>query len=354
MLSTKFYTTEAYFSKRFDDVGQSFKLKAKDKDEFEAWKKEFRIKLRDLIGLNTMQSCDLNPRKIESIQMDGYTREKYTIETEPGIIMPFYVLIPDGMKADERRPAVIAPHGHGSGGKMAVTGVSEGIAAMEATIKHYNYDYGISFVKAGFVVFCPDARGFGERREKYWQEEKNITGSSCEFLNYMAISLGQCVTGMWTWDLMRLLDYMQTRKEVNVDRIGCAGLSGGGLQTLWVSALDDRIKCVVISGYLYGYKQSILESMCCSCNYVPGLYELADIGDIGALILPRPVLIETGDKDSLNGKDGIDNVLPQVNKLLKAAALYGKKSFVSHDIFPGEHRWNGVKALPWLKKHLFD
>lgn len=354
MLSSKFYTAEPYFLKRFTDVGQKHKLVAKNLGEFMIWKNELRTKLRSLIGLNSMQNCDPNPMKIETIQMDGYTREKYTIQTEPGVIMPFYVLVPDGLKQGEKRPAVVAPHGHGSGGKMAVAGVTEGIPAMEETIKQHNYAYGISFVKAGFVVFCPDARGFGERREKYWQEEKYIGSSSCEYLNDMAMPLGQCVTGMWTWDLMRLIDYIQTRGEVDAERIGCAGLSGGGLQSLWVSALDDRIKCVVISGYFYGYKQSILESMCCSCNYVAGLYELVDIGDIGAMILPRPILIETGDKDSLNGKDGLDNVLPQVNKLRMAASLFGKDNAVYHDVFPGEHRWNGVKALPWLKEHLFS
>ena len=99
----------------------------------------------------------------------------------------------------------------------------------------------------------------------------------------MGLPLGQTVTGMWAWDLHRLIDYVQTRDDCQADRIGCAGLSGGGLQTLWATALNRRIRCAVVSGYMFGYKQSLLDMHTnCSCNFVPHLYEHLDMGDIAA------------------------------------------------------------------------
>jgi hypothetical protein len=171
----------------------------------------------------------------------------------------------------------------------------------------------------------------------------------------MAYPLGQTVTGMWTWDLHRLIDYIQSRPDCRANQIGCAGLSGGGLQTLWATALDERIRCAVISGYLYGYKESLLDAHTnCSCNYVPHLYEYVDMGDIAALIAPRPLLVETGSKDPLNGASGLDNVYSQMDIIRAAYRLLGAESRLAHDVFEGDHRWHGVQAIPWMKQFLAE
>jgi hypothetical protein len=159
-----------------------------------------------------------------------------------------------------------------------------------------------------------------------------LLSNSCAVLNHMAIPLGQTVTGMWTFDLIRLVDYVETRPECNALRIGCAGLSGGGLQTLWLTALDERVRCAVVSGYFYGYKDSLLRlANNCSCNYVPHLWELADMGDIAALVAPRPLLIETGTLDPLNGERGVANVAEQLAIARQAYTLLGASERLGHD-----------------------
>lgn len=216
----------------------------------------------------------------------------------------------------------------------------------------FNYDYGVKFAEAGYIAFCPDARGFGERQERF-VKGKSILDESCREINNMAYPLGQTMTGMLTWDMHRLIDYAQSRDDVIKSRIACAGLSGGGYQTLWASAWDKRIKCSIISGYMYGYKESLLEMHNnCSCNYVPHLYETVDMGDILALLAPRPVLIETGTKDPLNGRSGVKNVKSQMTIARKAYRLHGAEKDLQHDIFEGGHRWNGVKTIPFLNKYL--
>jgi len=348
----RYYTTLEHLSKIYNDNYRPYSYKAGTAEGYKAWQSAFRRKLHDLLGHGRMTKAggDIVSEGVEA--MDDYTREKLVLETEPGIWMPFYVLKPEG--PSKKYPVIVAPHGHGSNGKSAVCGIDFGVKEMKDTIVNHNYDYGVQFVRKGFIVFCPDARGFGERREGPQQgdDAQNLLTSSCAYLNNVARSLGQCVTGMWTWDLMRLVDYIETRDDADASRIGAGGLSGGGLQTLWLSAMDPRIKYAIVSGYFYGYDESILWIHCCSCNYVPELWLQCDIGDIGALSADRGIFIETGDKDSLNGASNLANVIPQVDVVRNAAMVLGNESNIGHHIFSGEHKWCGEQSIPWMVDRL--
>lgn len=346
----RYYIALEHLMDVFDRSGKKSGFQARSFSEFETWKTTARTKLAEITGINRMERCDLQPVLLESVKMDSYRRDKMIIQTEPDVWMPFYILVPDDIKMDERLPCIIAPHGHVSGGKYAVAGRSD-VPAVQEMIERFHYDYGVQFVKRGYIVFCPDARGFGERREWTGQsdEEVDFLNSTCTQLSKIAIGCGQSVTGMWTWDLMRLLDYIETRKDCDSDRIGCCGLSGGGLQTLWLAAMDDRVTCAVISGYFYGYKDSLLKlSDNCACNYVPSLWEHADMGDLGALIAPRPLFIQSGTEDELNGERGMDNVLEQLKTASGAYGLLQSGDKIYHHIFEGGHRWDGGAIYEWL------
>lgn len=346
-----YYTAQEHFEKLFEQTLRPLRYRATTPQEHRRWSEELRACLTALTGMDRMQPCPPRPRQLETVACDGYTRYKLVIDTEPDVSMPFYLLMPDGLGEGERRTAVIACHGHSSNGKESVAGVEDG-GCVSRAIAHYSYAYGVELVRRGYIVLAPDARGFGERRERYDQgmEDAQRMSSSCAYLNRMAMPLGQTVTGMWTWDLMRLTDYALTRPEVN-GHIACVGLSGGGLQSLWLGAMDSRIECCVVSGYFYGYSQSLLTNLNCSCNYVPHLWENVDIGDVGALLAPRPLLIETGDEDALNGKDNLGNVIPQVDVVRRAMRVFDKAENIQHDIFHGEHQWHGALAYPWLLRH---
>ena len=332
--------------RRFARVGRKLALRAHTTRELSEWRRKLRRKLKELTGYATMRRAPLKAKVTERLEAGEFVRHRVEIQTEPGVIMPFYVIRLKELEGP--LPAVLCPHGHGSGGKVSPAGVRE-IPEVAEAIKLYNYDYGLQFARAGFVTFCPDARGFGERREPGME----LMASSCLWISNMAVPLGQTVTGMWAWDLSRLIDYVETRADCLPGGVGCAGLSGGGLQTLWLAALDERVRCAVVSGYFYGYEESLLVLHAnCSCNYVPRLYEHADMGDIGALIAPRPLLIETGARDPLNGPSGLRNVKSQVAVTRKAYRLLGAQKMLRHVVFDGEHRWHGVEAVPWMKRGL--
>ena len=138
-MKTKYYSAREHYRKMMDGRIPKLAVKTGNVYEYQLWKEDLRVKIRELLGLCIMQSAPLNPQTLENVQMDGYTRIKMTIDTEPDITMPFYALIPDGLSPGEKRPAVLAAHGHGSFGKEAVAGNAM-FPEHEAAIKHYNYD----------------------------------------------------------------------------------------------------------------------------------------------------------------------------------------------------------------------
>jgi len=349
-VSSAFFTTEPYLTARFAALGRQFGFNAADLEKWRLWRAQLVSKLKELLGYERLVPAPLNPRVTQIVQCDGYRREHVLIDTEPGVTMALYALIPNGLQ--DSVPAILAPHGHDSGGKLCPAGVVE-VTGVAERVKQYNYDYGRQAARRGYVVFCPDARGFGERRESLCQTPEALFESSCRQIAHMALPLGLTVAGMWTWDLSRLIDYALTRPECAGQPVGCIGLSGGGLQTLYVSALDERIQCAVISGYFYGVRDSLLHlSGNCDCNYVPHLWDYVDMGDIAALIAPRPALVETGTRDPLNGPRGIANVLEQFDIAKQAYQLLGVEERIAIDIFEGEHRWHGIAAFDWLDRWL--
>ena len=347
-----YYSSQKHFEDLYKKTFRTHTFQAETQDEYEVWSHSLREKLHELIGTRYMQESPLYPEILETVECDGYVRKKMLIHTEKDVVMSFYVLIPNSLK-EEKRTAVIACHGHASNGKEAVAGIRNHRSVAD-TINKHDYNYGEVLAQKGYVVFAPDARGFGERRERFQQGDDDalLMSSSCQILNHMAIPLGQCVLGMWVWDLMRLIDYALSCEFIN-NHIACVGLSGGGYQSLWLSALDTRVECSVISGYFYGSLQALLiDSHNCSCNYVPNLWRVADMGDIGALICPRPLLIETGDQDQYNGADGVANVYTQVETVRRAMKVFGTEKNLCHDVYHGVHKWYGVRAYEWLMKYV--
>ena len=347
-----YYTSLDRMLELFGREARSLPCRAENAETYAAWKTALKDKLSELTGLSVMEKCDLYPKLMDSARPEeGVTREKWIIQTEKDVWMPFYLLKPDTAAA--RQPCVIATHGHYGGGKYAVSGRAD-IPAVKEKIDEYHYAYGLAFAKAGYTVFSPDARGFGERREstKQTDEEHDFLTSTCEQLNHIAICLGRSLTGLWIWDLTRLIDYIESRGDCDPRRIGCAGLSGGGLQSLWLAAMDERVRCAIVSGYFYGYRDALLKLPNCACNYVPGLWKAADMGDIGALIAPRPLMIETGDEDSLNGESGLNNVRTQLDITKGAYTLFGAADRLYHVIRHGGHRWYGDQAESFMDTYL--
>lgn len=338
----KFYGSLQAMLRKFDRYGRQDAFTGSNREEFESWKMHSRETLKELLGWKYMERCSLNPIKEERITLEnGIVREKVILQVEPEVYMPMYILIPP--KDQEKQDCFIALPGHMGAGKYSVAGCYE-IPAVQKAIETFHYDYGMQLAKRGYVAICPDCRGFGERRDEALQkadDEKAFMNSTCFHLSHMAAGLGETVAGMCTWDAARIIDYVYERNEWNTENLGVMGFSGGGMQTLWIAALDDRVKQAIISGYLYGYKDSLMIlNGNCNCNYVPHLWEHYDMGDIASLIAPRPLKVQSCREDHLNGPRGLLNVYEQLEIVRAAYKLYGEEKLLVHDVREGGHCWH--------------
>lgn len=354
----KFYTLTDFACDFYDKNSRKSKFTGNTHTDLIEWQKKARAVLTDITGLDMLKNYftvkkygSPNPTIVEIYDNGDFTRSKIYLEIEETMTVPLYLFMPKGLKEDERRPVILAPHGHGGGGKYATAGITGRFASVDQSIADHDYSYGEHFARKGYIVLCPDAPGFGERREKPFQSDAQILNSSCEFISHMVYSLGLSMQGLYTYNLMRVVDYVFTLDRADTEKIYCIGLSGGGLQTLMLAACDTRIKKSVISGYFYGVKEALLlQPGNCACNFSYKLWYNFDMGDIACLIYPRPFLVETGDIDPLNGSSGVENTISQIETARRAYAAGGMENRIVHRIYHGPHKWYGTDAHDFLRE----
>jgi len=335
--NTRNYSIKKHLDNVYENINPQFQFKAENKAEWEVWQKNLKGKLTELLGGFPESKCPLEPEILDKTEEQNYWREKVVFNSRDGVSVPAYVLIPKGIEKNGRAKALLCLHGHGRG-KDDVVGIVPNDVERQRNIRPLNYDYAHQFASKGYFVLAPDAMCFGERSD-----------IPCAWAFSSGLLLGQVLVGLRVWDAIRALDYLQTRSEVDVERIGCVGLSWGGTHTIYTSALDERIKVAVVSGYFSSFKDILIDRSCCSCQYVPNILEYADLPDIVSLIAPRPLLIENGTKDPLYTLEVVKKEYPRVEKVYNLLEVSNR---IDIDIFEGSHSFSGKKAFDWVDKWL--
>ena len=355
-----YYEDELAFRERLKREGRSAAFKGTTPEDFEAWQIATRVRLFDLLGLSIMDRVSIEARELDRVKIaGGIVRTHAMLQVERDVWMPFYLLEPQSPKLDARgrKCCYICPHGHQGAGAASVAGVT-GVPAVDDAVRKFNYDYGLRLARMGYVTVCPDARGWGYRRDWKGQgdDENSFLRGTCLNQARMAEPLGLTVAGLNAWDNMRLIDYLEARGDIAMDDLGCFGFSGGGYMTLYLAVLDPRVCKTFVSGYLYGVDDSLLHlNGNCSCNYTPGLWRLLDMGDIASLIAPRPLLVQSCEEDHLNGSRGLKNVDEQLKIVRDAYKLLGRRDALRHEVCPGGHHLGVthlVEDIEWLDSHV--
>jgi len=315
--------------------------------DFEEWKKKLITKVKELLG-ELPEPAGLNPQLLSVEEKEKYRREKWLIQTEKDCWMPLYLLIPK-MKEKKKFPAILCCHGHGTFGKDTVAGVHNGKPDVIQNIKLHNYNYGEQMAERGFVTICPDWRSFGERVG--YNNELFNGRDKCNIHFIQHLILGRTLLGANIFDGMRAIDFLLTRDEVNVDKIGCMGLSFGGTMTTYMTLLDERIK----AGDIICYASTTLHYAInrpnfCGSQLVPYLYKYADVGDVISAICPKPLLIESGANDTCFW---IHSALKAHKKVKKAYESAKVSDNLWIEVFPGEHAFSGRKAFDFFNKFLY-
>ncbi|MFN2153091.1 MAG: alpha/beta hydrolase family protein, partial [Anaerolineales bacterium] len=321
-------------------------FKAENIAEAQDWQHLLRNELINLLGGFPEDTCDLSPRELENRQEDGFACQKVAIQTIEGEYMPCFVLIPPNEAGGSLQPVIALP-GHGTWGAEAIVKTPEDPLGAELN-QQLNYDYAGQLARRGYMVFVPELRGFGQRLEDPDHREGEAQWiSSCYAVGVNALLLGKTLLGLRVYDIMRLIDYIRTRPEPLTESLGCVGLSGGGMATLFTTALDQRITCAVVSGYFNTFRDSIMAIRHCLCNFVPGIIKVAEMVDIARLVAPRPLLIETGTHDPLFPTTATQRAYKELQQTYD---IFDADQNLDIDIFEGEHAWSGAKAYDWLAK----
>jgi len=299
----------------------------------EVWRERCRERLRALLG-RWPDPVPLRLETLEQVACDGYRRDKVIFDSEDTMSVPAYLLVPDGRTAPG--PAILACHGHGPGKAVVV-----GLETTEAP----HGDYARQLARRGYVVLAPDLRCFGERAD--W----NPPGIyACDINLVHATLAGWSPLTQNLFDLTCGLDVLAGHDLVDPARIGMVGLSLGGTMTLFLAAWDSRVAAAVVSGYFSSWAEAhkVPWNMCGS-QVLPHLLGELEHVDLGALVAPRPLLIQTGTEDLL---------FPLATATAGAAdlrAVYrhlGAEERLSHDVFEGDHQWREDAPAAFLERWL--
>jgi hypothetical protein len=322
------------------------------------WQNKTRTALANCLGFLDQPPVDPHPQTIESVDRGSYIRHKIILNTTAHSQLPLYLLIPKKPSPQVREPSgsaagprplptLLALNGHGYGAKDIVGLWEDGTERL--TPDGYHQDFACAFAEAGFIVAAPEISAFGERQHPYKNPHLWRLTPTCHGGNTYAIMLGKSIAGLRVLDNIRVLDYLATRPEVDQNNIAAMGISGGGMNTFFTAAIDDRIKASVISGYFCDWRKSILDIFHCTCNFVPGLLNLGELSDLAALLAPRALLVQNGIKDDIFP---IEDVKQTVQKAQRAWQLFSAEDKLQTDYFEGRHRINLDPALKFLQQQL--
>ena len=152
------------------------------------------------------------------------------------------------------------------------------------------------------------------------------------------------------WDLIRCLEYLNTRAEVDPERIGCAGLSLGGEMAMWLGAMDTRIQATVSAGFL-----TTVENMRqghCPCWDFPGFTENFDFADIYSLMAPRPLQCQIGELERAPGGFPVSIAEKALAEIKAAYGVFGKAPKADLVVHPAGHIFDVPPALKLLDEVL--
>jgi dienelactone hydrolase len=346
------------------------------RDEFRdvaAWKVRARDKLHELLHYDP-PACEPNAEVVERVDADGYVREKVMFNTTSHLRIPAYVLIPKSLKRPA--PAIVALHDHGGfyfwGKEKIVEAESEHSSLTKFKRDFYSgKSIASELARRGYVVIVIDMFYWGERRMLLdddlaeWRDrpadipEERVAafngraGRSEQLVGRTIYAAGFTWSGVMFWDDVRTVDYLVRRPEVDPHRIGCVGLSVGGLRSCHLAALDDRIKAAVVVGWMASYPAQLKDHMTNSIGFtklVPGLMKYLDYPDVASLAMPGALLVINGSRDKLFELDGVRSCFAKLEASYRKAGIVEK---VRTRFYDTPHEFNSEmqdEAWDWLKR----
>jgi dienelactone hydrolase len=267
-------------------------------DDWKAHRERYREQLREMLGLSPMPPrTDLKPVITGRIDHGDFTVEKLHFQSLPQLYVTANLYLPKDRT--KPAPAILYVCGH------AVVKTNNVSLGNKTGYQHH----GAWFARHGYVCLIIDTIQLGElpglhhgtyREGMWWWNARGYTPAGVE-----------------AWNGIRALDYLQSRPEVDPERLGVTGRSGGGAYSWWVAALDDRIKAAAPVAGITDLENHVVDGVVqghCDCMFMVNTYGW-DYAQVAALVAPRPLLIGNTDKDSIFPLEGVVRLHEKVRRV---------------------------------------
>lgn len=302
--------------------------KLKTREEWDNRRTIVRENLLCSLGLtNPPDKNPLNPKVTGRIERGAYHIEKIVFEPRPGFLTSAHLYLPK--HCEMPAPAVLYSPGHW---------IENGKLEPDLQLCCAN------LACLGFVVLIYDPIGQGERFGS-WNDHGHLA----------PLLVGLSQEGLMVWESMRAIDYLIHRPEVDPTRIGMTGASGGGLNTIYTSALDDRIQASIPVCFVTSFLRMMTaerdrnwEDGVDLCNQVPGVMAYAEMSDICGLFAPKPLCIIAGKRDWMFPIEGTRQVFQEISKIYSLFDASSNIRLVETDAEHGYSKEMREAAYGWL------
>ncbi|MEQ9409099.1 MAG: prolyl oligopeptidase family serine peptidase [Fuerstiella sp.] len=314
---------------------QSSLFNYKSLNEWNLQKSRLQTELFDMLGLSPLPArTPLRADVTGTVEEEEFRVEKLHFQSSPGLYVTASLYLPKVV--NEPLPTILYVCGHA---RMKQGDVSFG---NKTGYQHH----GAWFARHGYACLTIDTLQLGEI--------EGIHHGTYRYNRWWWNSRGYTPAGVEAWNCIRALDYLETRPEVDSERIGVTGRSGGGAYSWWIAALDDRIRCAVPVAGITTLRNHVVDGCVeghCDCMYMVNTSRW-DYAKVAALVAPRPLLISNSDKDSIFPLDGVVETHRQVSHIYE---LYGQPEHLGLQITEGPHKDTQelrIHAFRWFNRWL--
>lgn len=324
-----------YFRTETDLLSQDVVTSKTTLAQWQEQRPERQRQLREMLGLDPMPPRgDLKSEVIDSVDHGDYRVERLHFQPIPGLYVAANYYLPS--KVDRPLPTILYTCGHGAT-------IQDGVSFGNKTAYHH---HGVWFARNGYTCLIVDTIQLGEflgdhhgtyRQDQWWWNNR-----------------GYSPAGVEAWTGVRALDYLETREEVDAERFGVTGRSGGGAYSWYITAIDDRVKVAVPVAGIATLNDHVVDGCVeghCDCMFMVNTYRW-DYSMVAALVAPRPLLISNTDKDRIFPLEGVLEVHRQVRDVYR---LYNAADRLGLQITEGPHQDTQalrVHAFAWFNRFL--
>ena len=345
--------------------------------DVEQWRTLARAKAFELMAFEP-EPCPLNATIDGVREADGLVIESVSYSLPYGPRVEAFFLRPKGAKG--KLPAVVALHDHGGFkwyGKEKITAMENELPIVSEFKKlcYGGRSWATELAKRGFAVLVTDLFLWGSRKvsveslpEDYVKRFEGLEPDSREYIEaYHAFAgehehvlaktffaAGTTWPGIFSYEDRRAVDYLVTRSEVDAERIGCGGLSGGGLRTIFLAGLDARIRVGVCVGLMSTLRGLLFNHIRCHTwmLYVPRLPDYLDFPDLISLRVPAPLMVQFDEQDELFTLEAMKE---SDNKIRAIYEKSGHPECYEGRFYPGTHKFDlpmQEDAFAWFERWL--